>query len=154
MGIRQVGEKASKVLASSFKTMDNIINADVETLSNIKDIGPVTAEYIIDFFNEKANMDMINELKIFGVNMNYIDTSIDTDSIFAGKTVVLTGSLTTYTRNQATSLLEDLGANVAGSVSKKTDYVIYGVEAGSKLTKAQELGVKTMSEEEFVKAIK
>ena len=154
LGIRQVGEKASKVLASSFKTMDNIINADVETLSNIKDIGPVTAEYIIDFFNEKANMDMINELKIFGVNMNYIDTSIDTDSIFAGKTVVLTGSLTTYTRNQATSLLEDLGANVAGSVSKKTDYVIYGVEAGSKLTKAQELGIKTMSEEEFVKAIK
>lgn len=153
LGIRQVGEKAAKILASHFKTMDNLMNASIEELSMIKDIGPITAEGIYDFFKDSNNMRIIDELKLFGVNMNYIDTSIDSNSEFKDKTVVLTGTLTIYTRNEATKLLEDLGAHVASSVSKKTDYVIYGAEAGSKLTKANELGVKTLSEEEFKKML-
>lgn len=153
LGIRQVGEKASKVLAVYFKNLDNLMNASVEDLSAIKDVGPVTAEYIVEFFNQKDNKEMIKQLKLFGVNFDYIDTTISLNSPFSGKTIVLTGTLEKYSRNEATKLLEDLGAHVSGSVSKKTDYVIYGVEAGSKLTKAQELGIKTLSEEEFGKLL-
>ena len=150
LGIRQVGEKAGKILANEFKTMDEFMNASVEELSSIKDIGPTTAEYIKEFFGEESNVEMINQLKILGVNMDYIDTSISNESVFNGKTIVLTGTLERYSRNEATALLENLGANVSGSVSKKTDYVIYGAEAGSKLEKARQLGVTTLSEEEFV----
>ena len=153
LGIRQVGEKAARILAAHFKNMDAFMNASLEELSEIKDIGPITAEYIREFFNEASNREMINQLKLFGVNMNYIDTSLNTDSIFNGKTVVLTGTLERFSRNEATALLENLGAHVSGSVSKKTDYVIYGSEAGSKLDKARELGVATMDESEFEKLI-
>ena len=149
LGIRQVGEKAAKILAAHFKDMDSFMNASLEELSEIKDIGPITAEYIRDFFNEPSNMEMISQLKMLGVNMNYIDTAVSSDSVFAGKTVVLTGTLERYSRSDATKLLEDLGAHVASSVSKKTDFVIYGTEAGSKLDKANELGVTTLSEDEF-----
>ena len=149
LGIRQVGEKAAKILASNFKTMDDLMDATEEDLSNIKDIGPITAKGIVDFFNDENNKRIINELKMFGLNMDYIDNSVAFDNPFNGKTVVLTGTLSIYSRKEASELLENLGANVAGSVSKKTDYVIYGVEAGSKLTKANELGIKTLSEEEF-----
>ena len=113
----------------------------------------VTAKYIKDFFEEETNMEMIEQLKLFGLNMNYIDTRVSTSSQFEGKTVVLTGTLVSYTRPDATKLLENLGAKVSSSVSKKTDYVIYGSEAGSKLDKANDLGVKTLSEEEFVNMI-
>ena len=149
LGIRQVGEKAGKILAAHFRNMDNFMNAGIEELSAIKDIGPTTAEYIRDFFNEESNVEMINQLKLLGVNMEYIDNSVSNESIFNGKTVVLTGTLQKYTRNEATALLENLGANVSSSVSKKTDYVIYGTEAGSKLEKANQLGVATLSEDEF-----
>lgn len=153
LGIRQVGEKAAKVLASHFKDMDSFMNASFEDLSDIKDVGPITAEYIIDFFKEDSNKEMINQLKLFGVNMKYIDTSISNDSLFNGKTVVLTGTLQNYSRNDASKLLENLGAHVSSSVSKNTDYVIYGTEAGSKLDKARQLGVNTLSEEEFEKLL-
>ena len=153
LGIRQVGEKAAKVLAAHFKDMESLMHADIETLSAIRDVGPVTAEYIVDFFKEESNVDMIEQLKILGVNMNYIDTSVNTDSVFAGKTVVVTGTLEKYSRNEATALLEDLGAHVSGSVSKKTDYVIYGSETGSKLDKARALGVTTLDESEFEKLL-
>ena len=153
LGIRQVGEKAAKVLAAHFQNMEAFMNASVEQLSEIKDIGPVTAEYIRDFFMEESNREMITKLRFYGVNMNYIDTSISNDSVFAGKTVVLTGTLEKYSRNEATALLENLGAKVSGSVSKKTDYVIYGTEAGSKLDKARELGVTTLDESEFEKLL-
>ena len=149
LGIRQVGEKAAKILASNFKTMDNLMNASVEDLSNIKDIGPITAEGIVDYFKDENNIRIINELKLFGLNMEYIDNSIKSNSPFKDKTVVLTGTLTIYTRKEASELLENLGAHCASSVSKNTDYVIYGESAGSKLTKARELGVTTISEEEF-----
>lgn len=153
LGIRQVGEKASKVLAAHYKNLDNLMNASFDDLSSIKDVGPVTAQYIREFFDEKSNKEMIEQLRLFGLNFEYIDTSIQNDSIFNGKTVVLTGTLQKYSRNEATALLENMGAHVSGSVSKKTDYVVYGAEAGSKLTKAQELGVKTLSEEEFEKLL-
>ena len=153
LGIRQVGEKASKVLAAHYNNLDNLMNASFEDLSSIKDIGPVTAQYIREFFEEESNKDMIEQLRIFGVNFDYIDTSISNDSPFNGKTIVLTGTLVKFSRNEATELLENMGAHVSGSVSKKTDYVIYGTEAGSKLTKAQELGVTTLSEEEFEKLL-
>ncbi|MCR4633711.1 MAG: NAD-dependent DNA ligase LigA [Erysipelotrichaceae bacterium] len=149
LGIRQVGEKAAKVLAAYFKDMDAFMHASIEELSNIRDIGPVTAEYIREFFNEEANSEMIAQLKLLGVNMDYIDTSTGEESLFSGKTVVLTGTLEKYSRNEATALLENMGAKVSGSVSKKTDFVIYGTEAGSKLDKARSLGVTTLSEAEF-----
>ncbi len=153
LGIRQVGEKAAKVLAAYFKNMDAFMNASQEELSNIHDIGPITAEYIREFFNEDSNREMIAQLKLLGVNMDYIDTSSKEESVFTGKTVVLTGTLEHYSRNEATALLENLGAKVSGSVSKKTDYVIYGTEAGSKLDKANALGVTTLSEADFEKLL-
>ena len=149
LGIRQVGEKAAKILASNFKTMDNLMKATVEDLSNIKDIGPITALGIVDYFKDENNIRIINELKLFGLNMEYIDNSIKKENEFSGKTVVLTGTLTIYTRKEATELLENMGAHCAGSVSKNTDYVIYGENAGSKLSKAKKLGIKTISEEAF-----
>ncbi|MBQ2657237.1 MAG: NAD-dependent DNA ligase LigA [Erysipelotrichaceae bacterium] len=153
LGIRQVGEKASKVLAAYYGNMDALMHASFEDLSAIRDVGPVTAEYIRDFFSEPDNVEMLQQLKLFGVNMNYIDNSISSDSVFSGKTVVLTGTLEKYSRNEATELLENLGAHVSGSVSSKTDYVIYGTEAGSKLDKARQLNVTTISEEEFEKLL-
>lgn len=150
LGIRQVGEKAAKILASEFKSMDRLMSASVEDLSLIKDIGPITAEGIKDFFDDEQNQKMINAFKECGLNMEYLGVSnIDSDSPFYQKTVVLTGSLELYTRSEATKILEDLGAKVSGSVSKKTDYVIYGQAAGSKLTKARELGINCLSEIEF-----
>lgn len=153
LGIRQVGEKAAKVLAGHFKTMDALMNASEEELAAIRDIGPVTAEYIRDFFSEEANRAMIEQLKILGVNMEYIDNSVTAESVFSGKRVVLTGTLEKYSRNEATAMLENLGAHVSGSVSKKTDYVIYGSEAGSKLDKARQLGVAVLDETEFEKLL-
>ncbi|MBQ1306925.1 MAG: NAD-dependent DNA ligase LigA [Erysipelotrichaceae bacterium] len=153
LGIRQVGEKASKVLAAYYGNMDALMYASFEDLSSIRDVGPVTAEYIRDFFNEPDNVEMLEQLKLFGVNMNYIDNTVSNDSVFNGKTVVLTGTLEKYSRNEATELLENLGAHVSGSVSSRTDYVIYGSEAGSKLDKARQLNVTTLSEEEFEKLL-
>jgi len=149
LGIRQVGEKASKILSARFKTMDAFMNASLEELSAIKDIGPITAEYIVDYFKEEDNREMIAQLKLLGVKMEYLDQSVDSDSLFRDKTVVLTGTLENYSRNEAAALLENLGAHVASSVSKKTDFVIYGAEAGSKLDKARSLGVTTLNEAEF-----
>ena len=153
LGIRQVGEKASKVLAAYYGNMDALMHASFEDLSSIRDVGPVTAEYIRDFFDEPDNAEMLEQLKLFGVNMNYIDNTVSTESVFNGKTVVLTGTLDKYSRNEASELLENLGAHVSGSVSSKTDYVIYGSEAGSKLDKARQLNVTTLSEEEFEKLL-
>lgn len=153
LGIRQVGEKASKVLAAHFSNLDNLMKASLDDLSAIRDVGPVTAEYIREFFGEKSNREMIEQLRFFGLNFNYLDKSIANDSIFNGKTVVLTGTLSRYSRSEATALLENLGAHVSSSVSKKTDYVIYGAEAGSKLVKAEELGLQTLSEEELGKLL-
>ncbi|OUP60302.1 DNA ligase (NAD(+)) LigA [Faecalitalea cylindroides] len=152
LGIRQVGKKAAAILANYFGSMDALMKADVDTLVSINDIGPITAQSIVEFFKDESNQKLIQTLKEQGLNMIQEKQEIKA-SRFTNKTVVLTGTLEHYTRNEAKEILENLGANVSGSVSKKTDYVIYGTAAGSKLTKAQNLGVATMSEEEFVEEV-
>lgn len=152
LGIRQVGKKAAKVLAKQFLTMDALMAASHEELTDIKDIGEITAASIVAFFHEPKNMELINHLKAYGLRMDSEKEQIK-ESIFTGKTVVLTGTLAQMGRNEAKAILEGLGANVSGSVSKKTDYVIYGEAAGSKLSKAQSLGVAVMDEETFLKEV-
>ena len=153
LGIRHVGSKASKVLAKKFKTLDNLANTDFNTLSEIDDIGPIVANSIIEFFSQDQTKDLIQRLKDYGVNMeDTSETSIDTK--FDGITFVLTGSLEHLTRNEAQDLIEKHGGKVSGSVSKKTSYVVAGEEAGSKLTKAQSLGIKILTEEDFLSMIK
>lgn len=152
LGIRQVGKKAAKILAKRFLTMDALIKASHEELTAIKDIGTITATSIIAFFHEPKNIELIYHLKAYGLRMDSDPEEIK-ESIFTGKTVVLTGTLQRMSRNEAKAILEGLGANVSGSVSKKTDYVIYGEAAGSKLTKANDLGVATMDEETFMEEV-
>ena len=152
LGIRQVGKKAAKVLAKHFLSMDALMAANEEELVAIKDIGQITAEGITAFFHEPKNMELIAHLKGYGLRMDTEAEQIQ-ESSFSGKTIVLTGTLTQMTRNDAKALLESLGANVSGSVSKKTDLVIYGEAAGSKLTKANSLGVMTMDEDTFMKEV-
>lgn len=152
LGIRQVGKKAAKVLAKHFLSMDALMAANEEELVAIKDIGQITAESITAFFHEPKNMELIAHLKGYGLRMDTEAEQIQ-ESSFSSKTIVLTGTLTQMTRNDAKALLESLGANVSGSVSKKTDLVIYGEAAGSKLTKANSLGVMTMDEDTFMKEV-
>ena len=152
LGIRQVGKKAARILAKHFLTMEALMAADEEELTLIRDIGSITAKSIVAFFGEEKNQRMIEQLKAFGLRMDSEAETIQ-ESIFTNKTVVLTGTLSLYTRNEAKAILQSLGANVAGSVSKKTDLVIYGDNAGSKLIKAQELGVETMNEEAFAQEV-
>lgn len=153
LGIRQVGSKASKILADRFLDIDNLINANIEDLQNIRDIGDITADAIITFFKDESNLHLIECLKEAGVNTRYNKVE-KIESIFTNKVCVLTGSLSFLTRSEAEKKLEELGAIVTGSVSKKTDYVIYGESAGSKLEKAKNLNIKTLSEEEFIKELK
>lgn len=150
LGIMHIGAKAAKVLARRFKTMDNLANASLEELSFIDDIGPIMAKSIVDFFTQGQTKDLIQKLKTAGVNMEAIDAE-DTDDRFSGLTFVLTGSLENFTRDQASNIIEKFGGKVTSSVSKKTSYVLAGEEAGSKLTKAQSLGVTIISEQEFNK---
>lgn len=152
LGIRQVGKKAAKILAKKYLYIDALMAADEADLTAIKDIGAITAHSIIAFFQEERNLALINHLKETGLNMTTEPENIQ-KSRFSDLVVVLTGSLQYYTRNEAKELLERLGANVSGSVSKKTDLVIYGESAGSKLSKAQALGVATMDEETFMKEV-
>ena len=153
LGIRHVGNKAAKVLARKFKTLDNLANADFDTLSQINDVGPIVANSIVEFFSQEQTKDLIERLKGYGVNMED-ESKENEDNRFEGLTFVLTGSLESFTRDEASNIIEDLGGKVSGSVSKKTSYVLAGEDAGSKLTKAQSLGVKVISEEEFKDMIK
>lgn len=153
LGIRQVGKKAARILAQHYRTMDALMAAESDDLVAIKDIGEITAQSLRAFFNEQRNRLLIAHLKELGVVMSAEATVIQA-SRFSNLTVVLTGSLTRFTRNEAKELLLSLGANVSSSVSKKTDLVIYGDEAGSKLSKAQALGVATMDEATFMEEVK
>ncbi|MDM8202995.1 NAD-dependent DNA ligase LigA [Faecalicoccus acidiformans] len=152
LGIRQVGKKAAMILAKHFGNMDALIQASQEELVAINDIGEITAQSILAFFKEEKNLHLIQVLKEQGLNMIQEKEEIR-KSRFTNKTVVLTGTLESYTRSEAKKILEVFGANVAGSVSKRTDLVIYGTAAGSKLEKARNLGVDLMSEEEFVQEV-
>ena len=150
LGIKEVGEKTAKVLAKRFGTLDRFFELTEEELLNVPDLGPVSAKSIYEYFHDENNRVLIENLRQNGLNFEYLGVNLTNEnSPFFGKTVVLTGTLSKYGRKEATDLLENIGAKVAGSVSKKTDYVIYGVEAGSKLDKARELGIKTLNEEEF-----
>ena len=148
LGIRHVGVKASKMLAKKYKTMDNLMKATFEELSMIDDIGPIVANSIVEFFSEEQTIDLIDKLKSAGVNMKSLEEESE-DNRFEGKTFVLTGSLEEFTRKEASELIEKFGGKTSGTVSKKTSYVLAGEEAGSKLTKAQNLGVTIITETEF-----
>ena len=152
LGIRQVGKKAAMILAEQFGDIDTLMHASMDDLVMIHDIGLITAQSVVAFFKEEKNLHLIEVLKQAGCNFTQEKKKV-VQSRFTNKTCVLTGTLEHYTRNEAKAILESLGANVSGSVSKKTDYVIYGTAAGSKLTKAQSLGAMTMSEEEFVQEV-
>ena len=153
LGIRHVGTKASKLLARKYKTIDDLMEASLEDLSMINDIGPIVANSIKEFFTQEQTIDLINKLKELGVNTKSLEENID-DNRFEGKTFVLTGSLEDFTRGEALNIIEKYGGKTSGTVSKKTDYVLAGEEAGSKLTKAQNLGITIISEEEFKNMIK
>ncbi|MBC1376704.1 NAD-dependent DNA ligase LigA [Listeria sp. FSL L7-1699] len=154
LGIRHVGAKAAKSLAVHFETMDNLKIADKETLTSISDIGEKMADSIVTYFANEEVHDLLEELKRAGVNMTYTGPKLENMSeeelVFAGKTVVLTGKLEKLTRNDAKALIESLGGNVSGSVSKKTDVVVAGSDAGSKLAKAEELAIPIWSEEDLI----
>lgn len=153
LGIRHVGKKLAKVLARKYKTLDNLMSADVEELASKDDIGEVIAQSIHTFFNEEQTIDLINRLKYAGINTQSLQEESN-DTRFEGKTFVLTGALSKYSREQASDIIERLGGKTSSSVSKKTSYVLAGEDAGSKLTKAQSLGVTVISEEEFEEMIK
>lgn len=151
LGIKEVGSKMSKVLAKFYGDIDKLMSASIEDLNKISDVGVVCSESIYNYFHNENNINMINELKDLGLNMKYLGkTTVDENSFFYNKKVVLTGTLSKYGRKEATELLENLGAHVSSSVSKVTNIVIYGEEAGSKLDKARKLNVYTMSEDEFI----
>lgn len=149
LGIRHVGVKLAKTLARYFKDMDKLIVATYEELRMIEDVGEITANTIYEFFRQDQTIDLISKLKQANVNMK-AEIQENEDGKFAGKTFVLTGSLEHYSREEASEIIEKMGGKTSSSVSKKTDYVLAGEDAGSKLKKAQELGITIISEEEFI----
>ena len=155
LGIKEVGAKMAKTLARKYSNIDNLMNASYYELLEIDDVGPVVADSICKFFANEDNKVLIERLKAYQLNFEFLGNTVSAaNSYFSGKTCVLTGTLSSMGRKEATEKLENLGAKVTGSVSKATDVVIAGVEAGSKLDKAQALGIKIMDEEEFLSLIK
>lgn len=151
LGIKEVGQKMSKTLSRIYKSIDALSVASFEELTAIPDVGPVLANSIVEYFKNEVNIELIKKLKEKGLNLNYLkEDSIDSSNFFYNKKVVLTGTMEKYGRKEATEILESLGAKVQGSVSKVTDIVVAGIEAGSKLDKAQKLGIRVMNEEEFL----
>ena len=149
LGIRYVGKKTAKILCEHYKTMDNFINATYEELNNIDEIGDKIAKSIVDYFSDEKNIKLINNLKELNINMNYLGKEVNTDNDKVNnKTFVITGTLS-VPREEIKDKLESLGAKVTSSVTKKTDYVIVGENPGSKETKAKELGITILSEEEY-----
>ncbi|MBR6561997.1 MAG: NAD-dependent DNA ligase LigA, partial [Oscillospiraceae bacterium] len=150
-GIRQVGQKAAKVLAAHYADLDDLLAADPEQLTLIDDIGPVTAAYLRDWMENPQSRHQIEHLRSAGVDFTSKEELLD--ARFAGMTFVLTGTLTGYTRDEAATIIEKYGGKVSGSVSKKTSCLLAGENCGSKLTKAQQLGVRILTEEEFMEMI-
>ena len=149
LGIRYVGKKTAKILSKYYKTMDNLIKADFDELKSINDIGDVIAKSIVDYFSDENNINLINRLKDLNLNMRYLGEEVNTSNEnINGKTFVITGTLS-RPRDEIKEEIEGLGGNVTGSVTKKTDYVIAGEKAGSKLTKATEIGIRVLTEEEY-----
>ena len=153
LGIRHVGAKSAKSLAKIYKSLDNLMNATLEDLSNQNDVGEITAKSIYEFFRQEQTIDLINKLKAAGVNTILLEEETS-DNRFEGKTFVLTGTLEKYTRDEASDIIEKFGGKTSSSVSKKTSYVLAGQEAGSKLIKAQNLGVEIITEQQFEEMVK
>ena len=153
LGIPHVGAKTAKVLATKFETMDNFMNTTEEDLVKIPDIGDIIAKSIVNYFTDNHNKAIVEELKELGLNMTYLGQKIEENAEFAGKTFVLTGSLTLFTRDEASEKIEQLGGKTSGSVSKKTYAVIVGENPGSKYEKAKELGIIIWTEQEFQEKI-
>ena len=153
LGIRHIGVKAAKSLAKNFKNIDNLQDASVESLLQIDDMGEIMAESVHEFFSQEQTKDLIGKLKSYGVNMKIEETSL-IDNRFEGMIFVLTGGLENYSRKEAEDLIESFGGKTSSSVSKKTTYVLAGEDGGSKLTKAQSLGITIINENEFIEMIK
>ncbi len=153
VGIRYVGKKTGKILAKRFKNIDALASASFEELEAIRDIGDVIAQSVVDYFNDEDNLKMITELKELGLNMGYESNEVEEETIFTGKTFVLTGTLDSITRDDAKEKIENLGGNCSGSVSKKTDVVIAGHDAGSKYQKAVDLGIEIWDEAKFLEML-
>ena len=153
LGIPNVGKTAAKALLNHFGSVEKIANASVEEMVLVEDIGEITANCIYTYFREPANMEVLRRLKEYGVNMKMEVKELSSD-VFSGKTFVITGTLPTMGRKEAQTLIEENGGKVTGSVSKKTDYLVAGEAAGSKLTKAQDLNIPILSEEELLEMLK
>ena len=146
LGIRHVGSKVSQILLQEFHDLDQLATADPERIAAIDSLGLVVAQSLESYFSQEGSRQLLLELKEAGVNMDYLGKKVAVDAALSGMTVVLTGKLERLTRSEAKAKLESLGAKVKGSVSKKTDLVVAGEDAGSKLTKAQELGIQVEDE--------
>jgi DNA ligase (NAD+) len=149
LGIKEIGEKTAKILAKKFNDMDGLMNATEEDFLTIRDIGPVAANSLATYFNNEVNIAMINDLRELGLNFKYLGEE-EKETYFTGKTVVLTGTLANFGRKELTTLLENYGAHVSGSVSAKTDLIIAGENAGSKLTKGESLGIEIINEDQLM----
>jgi len=149
LGIRHIGNKAARIIARRYGNIEGVMNASIESLNLIDTIGGISAKSIYEFFHQEQTIDLIEKLKNAGVNMETHEDIEQRDDRFAGKTFVLTGTLEKYTRDEASEIIEKFGGKTSSSVSKKTSYVLAGEEAGSKLTKAENLGITIISEKEF-----
>lgn len=154
LGIRHVGAKVARILATEFGSMEKLQQAQPEELAQIRDIGDKIAESVVTWLNVPANIDLVERLAAAGLTMTFTPPASQDDNPFFGKTLVFTGTMPTLGRAEAKTMAQDVGAKVSGSVSKKTDYVIAGAEAGSKLEKAQQLGVTVIDEAEFLRLLK
>ena len=152
MGINHIGEKSAQTLAKKYRTLDAVASAEFEDLCLTEDFGEILAKSVVDFFSHDSTKRLIASLKAAGVNTEYIATEVS--SRFAGMTIVVTGTLNTMSRSEAEKCITDNGGKAAGSVSKKTSFVLAGADAGSKLTKAQTLGIRVVNEEEFLEMLK
>ena len=153
LGIRHVGAKVARTLATEYGSMERLQQAGADELAQIRDIGAKIAESVVTWLNVPANIDLLNRLQAAGLNMSFVAPASREDNPFFGKTLVFTGTLPTLGRAEAKTMAQDVGAKVSGSVSKKTDYVIAGAETGSKLEKAQQLGVAVIDETEFLRLL-
>ncbi len=154
LGIRNVGKQSAKTLAAKYADMNELMNASPMELMTLPDFGEIAANDIFDFFSSEKNREMIIKLGQLGVNLKSLSALEKKDDRFKGMTFVLTGTLPTMKRDEASAIIESYGGKASGSVSKKTTYVLAGSDAGSKLAKANELGVKIIDEDEFKKMIK
>lgn len=154
LGIRHIGERTAKILAKNFGSVDNIKNATADEIQNVHEIGPKIAQSVSAFFKDKQNLDLVNRLRKSGLKFDYEEKETSKNENFMNKSFVLTGTLEKYKRDDAQKIIEDFGGRVSSSVSKKTDYVLAGKEAGSKLDKAKGLGIKIIDESEFESMMK